>query len=102
VESQIRERTQLVHANLVHVRLDLPFEQARKDLTEQVLPRVKQAPGLVAAYWFHPSENLGYSVQVFESEQDARTAAQMVQPGSHPSDGVTVESVETVEVVASL
>lgn len=89
-------------ANLVHVHLDIPYEEARAHLEQQVLPRVKQAPGLVAAYWFGPDGNQGFSVAVFESEQDAQAAAQMVQPGSHPAPGVTVDQLETREIIASL
>lgn len=92
-----------MYANLVTVRIDTGFDDALKALHEQVLPQVKQAPGLVAGYWMRPQEgNEGRSVVVFETEQQARDAAQMVQKGSSPMPGVTVLDVETREVVAHL
>lgn len=92
-----------MYANLVTVRIDTDFNDALKGLHEQVLPRVKQAPGLVAGYWLQPrDDNQGTSIVLFETEQQAQNAAQMVQQGSNPMPGVTVISVETREVVASL
>lgn len=92
-----------MHANVVTVRIDLDFSDALKGLRDQVLPQVKQAPGLVAGYWMRPSEdNQGTSIVVFETEQQAINAAQMIQKGSNPMPGVTVISVETREVVANL
>jgi hypothetical protein len=92
-----------MYANLVTVRIDADFDDALKGLHERVLPQVKQAPGLVAGYWLHPGHgDEGTSVVVFETEQQAQSAAQMVQAGSNPMPGVTVISVETREVVANL
>lgn len=93
-----------MYANLVDVRIDLDFDEAVKGLHEQVLPQVKQAPGVVAGYWMRPlgDDREGRSVVVFETEQQAQAAAQMVQEGSHPMQGVTVIRVETREVVAHL
>ena len=92
-----------MYANLVTVRIDIDLNDALKDLREQVVPRVKQAPGLVAGYWLEPrGDNEGTSIVVFETEEQARNAAQMVQQGSNPMPGVTVVHVETREVVASL
>jgi hypothetical protein len=92
-----------MYANLVTVRIDTDFSDAIKGLHEQVLPQVKQAPGLVAGYWMRPNDgNQGTSIVIFETEQQAQGAAQMVQQGSSPTPGVTIISVETREVVASL
>ncbi len=91
-----------MYANLVTVRIDTDFNEAIKGLREQVLPQVKQAPGLVAGYWMHPQDDQGTSIVIFETEQQAQSAAQMVQQGSSPMPGVTIISVETREVVASL
>jgi len=55
------------------------------------------APGLVAAYWTRSEDGTnGNSMIVFESEQDARTAAEMVKTAPTP-DTVTLESVEVRE-----
>jgi len=61
------------------------------------------APGVVAGYWLEPEQdNTGMSIIVFESQDAADAAAQMVQPGSHPSQYVTVKSASVREVVAQV
>jgi hypothetical protein len=78
------------------------FEQARAALETEVIPRVKAAPGFVAGYWLQPAEDkTGMLIVVFESEAAANAAAQMVQPGPHPSQYVTVNSVEVRAIVAN-
>ena len=93
-----------VYANLVDVRIDMDFDEAVKGLHDEVLPQIKQAPGVVAGYWMRPrdDDNEGRSVVVFETEQQAQAAAQMIQEGSSPMQGVTIIRVETREVVAHL
>jgi len=91
-----------MHAVVVTVDID-DFEKARAALETDVLPRVKAAPGLVAGYWLEPQEdNVGMSIVVFESQDAAQAASQMVQPGSHPSEFVTVKSMSVREVVAQV
>lgn len=93
-----------MYANLVDVRIDIDFDEALKGLHEEVLPQIKQIPGVVAGYWMRPggTENEGRTVVVFETEQQAQAAAQMIQEGSSPMHGVTIIRVETREVVAHL
>jgi hypothetical protein len=93
-----------VFANLVDVRIEIDSAEALKGLHNEVLPQVKQAPGLVAGYWMGPldGDDEGRSVVVFETEEQAHAAAQMVQEGSSPMEGVTIMRVETREVVAHL
>ena len=65
------------------------------------MPRVKQAPGFVAGYWSTSDDNSnGLSMVVFESEDAARTVAQMIE-SQMADEGVTLEGVEVREVVAS-
>lgn len=93
-----------MYANLVDVRIDIDFDEAVKGLHEQVLPQIKQAPGMVAGYWMRPlgNDNEGRSIVIFETQEQAQAAAQMVQQGSGPMHGVTIIRVETREVVAHL
>ncbi|NUR58533.1 MAG: hypothetical protein HOV87_07545 [Catenulispora sp.] len=93
-----------MYANVVDVRIEIDFDQALKGLHEEVVPQVKQTPGVVAGYWMSPldKDDVGHSVIVFETEEQARAAAQMVQEGSTPMEGVTIVRVETREVVAHL
>jgi hypothetical protein len=77
------------------------FERGREGLVQEIVPRVKQAPGFVAGYWTRSDDSQnGLGMVVFESEEAARGAAQMIQ-SQPPDQGVTLESVEVREVVAS-
>ena len=84
-----------MHAVVVKVTLD-DQEAALAELTEKVIPRVSQAPGFVAGYWTR-KDTAGLSMLVFESEDAATKASEMI-PATVP-DGVTLEDVEVREVV---
>jgi len=76
------------------------FASSRKALHEQVVPRVKQAPGLVKAFWtVRDDESQGTSMAVFQTKQQAETAVSMIR-NSPPPAGVTLNLVELREVVA--
>jgi len=76
------------------------FEASQKVLHEQVVPRVKQAPGLVKGYWTVRGDSTqGTSMAVFRTKQDAENAMAMVR-NSPPPPGVTFNSVEVREVIA--
>jgi hypothetical protein len=98
--SETRRRNR-VHAVVVTVDIE-DFEKAREALATEVIPRVKAAPGFVAGYWLQPDDDkTGMSIVVFESEAAAIEAARMVQPGTRPSQYVTVKSVDVRAVVAN-
>jgi hypothetical protein len=88
-----------MHAVVVRVKID-DIGPAEEYLKSEIVPRVSQAPGLVAAYWSRSDDGSnGLSMIVFESEEAARGVAdQVVPPEEAP---VTVEGVEVREVVAS-
>lgn len=86
-----------MHAVVVRVTIADPG-QSETVLREQVVPRVSQAPGFVAGYWTR-KDNGGLSMSVWESEEAAADAGEMAR--SLAPEGVTVESVEVREVVAS-
>jgi hypothetical protein len=86
-----------MHAVLIRVKISDPGS-ATSELTENVVPSVKQAPGFVAGYWTR-SDNEGVSLVVFESEEQANAAAERVPSGV--PDSVELQSVEVREVVAS-
>lgn len=51
---------------------------ARKAVNEQVIPRVKQAPGFVKGYWtVREDSGQGTSITVFRTKEDADNAATM-------------------------
>ncbi len=86
-----------MHAVVVRVTVH-EREAAERALREQVVPRVSQAPGFQAGYWTR-KDDTGLSLLVFDSEEAARRASEQI-PGAVP-EGVTLESVEVREVVAS-
>ena len=85
-----------MHAVIVTVTINDP-DAATSHLREQVVPGVKQAPGLVAGYWARKGDS-GTSMVVFDSEDAAKAASERV-PTMVP-DVVTIENIEVCEVVA--
>jgi hypothetical protein len=72
------------------------FEQARKFLREEGIPRLSQVPGFVTGHWVRLGETEGASMIVFESEEAAQTAAERFRTNPPPS--VTPVSIEVGEV----
>jgi hypothetical protein len=89
-----------MHAVVVRVSIN-DFDRARQFLTERVVPGASQAPGFVAGYWTRSEDGrAGLSMIVFESEENARAAAQMIE-SQEMDEGVTLEGTEVREVVAN-
>ena len=72
------------------------YEKARKELHEEGIPMVSQAPGFVAGYWLAPVGTRGNSVIVFESAEAAQGAADWLK--QNPPSQVSIESIEVREV----
>jgi hypothetical protein len=89
-----------MHAVIVQVSIN-DFERGREFLTTQIVPRVTQAPGFVAGYWVRMPDDHGRSMIVFESEDAAQAAKQMIEANAGADDTVTFESADVGEVVAS-
>ena len=70
-------------------------------LREQIVPRVKQAPGVVNGYWLR-SQDRGMSVIVLETEDAAQALARVIAADGPPTDAVTLDSVEVREIVAQV
>jgi hypothetical protein len=89
-----------MHAVSVRVTIN-DAERARELLTSQVVPQVSNAPGFKTGHWTWPTEGPtnGLSLVIFDSEENARAAADRVS--GMVTDAVTLESVEVREVVAS-
>ncbi len=85
-----------MHAVVATVTINDP-EAGLDRLRDDVVPQVKQIPGLVAGYWTQ-KYNTGLSMVVFESEDVAKAMSERV-PSMVP-DEVTLENVEVREVVA--
>lgn len=86
-----------MHAVVVDVSIS-NFEQARKELDENVVPGISQAPGFVSGVWVRLDGDKGRSIVIFESEEGANAAAGRVRAMARA--GVTVDGVSVGEVVA--
>jgi hypothetical protein len=84
-----------MHAVVVKVTLH-DREAAEAVLHDRIIPGVSKAPGFVAGYWTS-KDNTGLSMLVFESEDAATGASEMVR--TTLPDAVTLEDVEVREVV---
>jgi heme-degrading monooxygenase HmoA len=74
------------------------IEEGRKQLEAEVIPRLKQAPGFVAAYFLAPPEGReGLSFAVFESKEAATAVAENMKPPAP----VKLLHVDVREVAAS-
>ncbi len=88
-----------MHAVIVSVTVH-DGEQATTNLRDEIVPRVKQAPGFVAGYWVRiEAGDKGRGTIVFESEDAARAVAEQIQ--QNPNEAVTLDSVDVGEVVES-
>jgi len=69
-----------MHAVVARVDIGGDPETAHQNLRDHVIPRVSQAPGFVAGYWTRSDDGRdGLSMIVFDSEEGARRAAEMIQ-----------------------
>ena len=76
-------------------------QEARAQLESEVIPFVKQVPGAVSGYWMQAADGTnGISVVLFQEEDQARQAAEMVPTVPRP-DFVTLGDIEVREVVGS-
>ena len=89
-----------MHAVAASVSIQAGHEdEALEFLRTNVVPRVKESPGLVAGYWLAPAGGHGYGLIVYESEEAARAAVEMARNAPQP-ESVTFDSIEMHEVVA--
>lgn len=86
-----------MHAVVIDVSIT-DADQAQRELRENVVPMVSQAPGFVAGYWMEAGSGKGHSVVLFESEEQAKNAAE--RASSNTPAPVTMDSVEVREVIA--
>lgn len=65
-----------MHAALVSLTVDPDQAQAAAEaLVSDILPRVRSASGFLAGYWLEPANGLGFSIVLFDTEEQARGAA---------------------------
>ena len=90
-----------MYALAVNVKIESGKEdEAKEELRTNVVPRVKQAPGLVAGYWMDPQNGFGYALLIFDSEENANAAKQMAESGPRP-DFVQMNPPQVMQVIES-
>jgi hypothetical protein len=93
-----------MHAVLTHVSIS-DYDAARKMLHSQVMPGAKAAPGFVAGWWLAPVDGKsgsGVSIEVFDSEDAARSFVQQFQSQGPPDTTlVAIDSIEVREVAGN-
>ncbi len=91
-----------MHAALITLTID-PHQApaAAAALTNDVLPKLRSAPGFIAGYWLDPAvDGKGFSMVLFESEQLARASVPPACDWDAP--GVTIIEVDFRRVAAAL
>jgi hypothetical protein len=87
-----------MHATVVKVNIHDQVE-AKRSLDEEFIPMLKGAPGFIGAYFVALDDTHGLSVQVFETEEQARAAA---PPESGPGmGGITLDSLQFGHVISA-
>ena len=88
-----------MHAVVVRVSIN-DVEAATRYLHERIVPGISQAPGFVTGHWVQWDDgSKGAAMMIFESEDAANQAKEMIQP---PPDGsATIESAAVGEVIAN-
>jgi hypothetical protein len=86
-----------MHAIVIHANIS-DLAEAKRGLNEEVLPMMKGAPGFLGAYFVAVDDTHGVSIQVFETEEQARAAA---PPEGSEVPGVTLGSLQFGEVIGS-
>lgn len=72
-------------------------EEAINSLKENIIPRVKQAPGFVKGTWYG-NDQTGHGLTLFESEDQAQGMAKTVT--AEPGDPIEIVEVEVYELHA--
>jgi hypothetical protein len=91
-----------MHAIIVEVKVDSAREEeAQRMLREMVVPRAKARSGFTAGYWVRALQGDALrTVEFFDTEDNARAAAEQISEGPPPGAPVTLESIEIYEVLA--
>jgi heme-degrading monooxygenase HmoA len=90
-----------MHAVLVNVKIEPDRgQEGQEHLEANVVPRTKETPGFVSGYWTRSADGKrGSSMVIFESEEAAKAAAQMI-PNLPRPEFISFDSIEVGEVVA--
>ena len=86
-----------MHAIVIHADIT-DLAEAKRGLSDEVIPMMKGAAGFLGAYFVLVDETHGVSIEVFETEEQARAVA---PPEGSKAPGVTLASLQIGEVMGS-
>jgi len=87
-----------MHATVVHVNIQDQAE-AKRALDQEFIPMLRGAPGFVGAYFVAVDDTHGVSIQVFETEEQAKAAA---PPATGPGmGGVELDTIQFGPVIGA-
>ena len=92
-----------MHAVVVNVGIERGHEEeAEEFLKAQVLPAMKQIPGIRSGYWLAPDETgQGVTVFLFDKEEEATGFAEGL-PGAPRAEYASLQGVSVREVVGQI
>jgi len=89
-----------MHAVVVRERGDREaIDGSGEHLVANVVPRTRQAPGIVSAFWMTDGSGGTLNVLVFETEEAAKAALERVREAPRPGF-MKLESVQPYRVLA--
>jgi hypothetical protein len=93
-----------MHALFVtaHIEPGRNEEEGVKFLESDVLPQLKQFPGVVGGYWLATKDLESLAVVFFDNEAAARQMADVGLPQAPPPPGATLGDIEVREVIAHI
>jgi hypothetical protein len=86
-----------MHAIMIHTNIT-DLAEAKRSLVEEVIPMIKGAPGFLGAYFVAIDDSNGFSIEVFETEEQALAAA---PPEGAKAPGVRLDTLQFGEVIGS-
>ncbi|MGP8059553.1 MAG: hypothetical protein ACLP9C_07960 [Acidimicrobiales bacterium] len=86
-----------MHARVIHANI-ADLAEAERGLNDEVIPRMKGAPGFLGAYFVAVDHLHGVSIEVFETEDQAHAFA---PPEGAEAPGVSVGTIQFGAVIAS-
>ncbi len=86
-----------MHARVIHANIS-DLAEAKRGLDEEVIRGIKGAPGFVGAYFVANDDSHGVSIEVFETEEQARASA---PPEGAEAPGVKVDTLQFGAVIGS-
>ena len=87
-----------MHAVVIHADIH-DLAEAKRGIEEDVIPTIRNARGFRGAYFVAVDDSHGFSIQVFETEEQARAAA---PPEGGAAPGVAIGKRQFGEVIGAL